>query len=117
MTGWNGHFSEEVENEGRLMGVAVAARAPRVTFAICRRHVGICEANEIQLEEIHSILSRYQKASDQVINFQKSNMIVGGFMPSSQKAQLAAILEYDWFLVMVDTWGCQHQVGDQEERS
>ncbi|KAL0413559.1 UNVERIFIED_CONTAM: hypothetical protein Sradi_1557600 [Sesamum radiatum] len=86
-------FLKGGENEGRIMGVAVAERSPRVSHLLFADDTLVfCEAIETQLEEVRSILSRYEKASGQVINFQKSSMVVGGRMASSRKSQLRAIL-------------------------
>ncbi|KAL0360850.1 UNVERIFIED_CONTAM: putative mitochondrial protein [Sesamum radiatum] len=51
-----------------------------------------CEATEAQIGTIRLTLNDYERASGQVINFQKSIMVVGGRMPELRKTQLADIL-------------------------
>ncbi|KAL0438744.1 UNVERIFIED_CONTAM: putative mitochondrial protein [Sesamum latifolium] len=62
------------------------------SFMLTDNTLVFCEATEAQIGTIRLILNDYERASGQVINFQKSSMVVGGHMPELRKTQLADIL-------------------------
>ncbi|KAL0372062.1 UNVERIFIED_CONTAM: hypothetical protein Scaly_0887800 [Sesamum calycinum] len=85
------------KRRGKILGVAVAEQAPIVSHLLFVDDTLVFgEAKEAQIGEIRRILTSYERASGQAINFQKSSMVVGGRMSDSRKSQLAAISGLDW---------------------
>ncbi|KAL0404535.1 UNVERIFIED_CONTAM: hypothetical protein Sradi_2094300 [Sesamum radiatum] len=84
---------QEAERQGRILGVVVTEQAPRVLHLLFADDTLVFyEAKETQIGGFRRILTSYERASGQAVNFQKSSMVVGGRMSKSRKSQLAIIL-------------------------
>ncbi|KAL0316498.1 UNVERIFIED_CONTAM: hypothetical protein Sradi_5528000 [Sesamum radiatum] len=81
---------QEAERRGRVQGVAVCAAAPKISHLLFVDDTLLfCKAKGEQIEEIQRILTIYERASGQVVNFAKSNMIISGRIGEEEKQCLA----------------------------
>ncbi|KAL0337674.1 UNVERIFIED_CONTAM: hypothetical protein Scaly_2042500 [Sesamum calycinum] len=81
---------KKAERRGRVQGVAVCAAAPKISHLLFVDDTLLfCKAKGEQIEEIQRILTIYERASGQVVNFAKSNMIISGRIGEEEKQCLA----------------------------
>ncbi|KAL0312849.1 UNVERIFIED_CONTAM: hypothetical protein Sradi_5684200, partial [Sesamum radiatum] len=96
----------DTERRGRVQGVAVTTQAPRVSHLLFADDTLIlCWAKEEQIDKIKRILATYERVSDQMVNFEKSSMVVSGCVQVEMNRQLtiAMIDSHDRYLGFV--WG------------
>ncbi|KAL0374117.1 UNVERIFIED_CONTAM: hypothetical protein Sradi_3327400, partial [Sesamum radiatum] len=70
------------QNNGRLIGVAVARQAPKVSHLLFADDtLVLCKASMEEISEVGRIFKALSRASGQEINFQKSSMVVSDGVP------------------------------------
>ncbi|KAL0357982.1 UNVERIFIED_CONTAM: putative mitochondrial protein [Sesamum calycinum] len=81
---------QEVERRGGVQGVAVCAAAPKISHLLFADDTLLfCKVKGEKIEEIQRILTIYERASRQVVNFSKSNMVISGRIGEEEKQRLA----------------------------
>ncbi|KAL0336264.1 UNVERIFIED_CONTAM: putative mitochondrial protein [Sesamum radiatum] len=81
---------QEAERRGGVQGVAVCAAAPKISHLLFADDTLLfCKVKGEKIEEIQHILTIYERASRQVVNFSKSNMVMSGRIGEEEKQRLA----------------------------
>ncbi|XP_075655210.1 putative mitochondrial protein AtMg01250 [Castanea sativa] len=76
----------KAEIEGRIQGVSICRRAPRITnILFADDSLIFCQAKQSEVQVISEILQGYADASGQCINLDKSSIYFSGNTPLEQK--------------------------------
>ncbi|KAL0400946.1 UNVERIFIED_CONTAM: hypothetical protein Slati_4124500 [Sesamum latifolium] len=81
------------ESSGLIQGVRVARGAPRISHLLFADDTLVfCEATAASFHGIRMILDRYAQASGQIINLEKSSMVLSRNVSHDQRMNLINIL-------------------------
>ena len=88
------------ENQGKITGMRVARASPSVSHLLfADDSLFFCKAEPRECEEVMKVVRKYEKASGQRINFDKSSLLFGKRIPASDRQQIK------------DTLGIQNECG------
>ena len=91
----------KAELEGKIHGVFVCKRAPKVTnLLFVDDSLLFFRAIQTEMEVVNEILQTYAQASGQNINLEKSSVYFSSNTPNCQKEEVKQILgvrDVDWF--------------------
>ncbi|KAL0373056.1 UNVERIFIED_CONTAM: hypothetical protein Scaly_0987200 [Sesamum calycinum] len=84
---------QEVERRGRFQGMTVSSVVLSISHLIFTDDTLVfCKVNDVQIGEIQQILAVYERASEQVVNYLKSSMVVSWRIGEEVKRRLTCRL-------------------------
>jgi exonuclease III len=83
----------KAQAKSKIHGVKIAPSAPEITHLFfADDSIIFCRANEEETNKVKSIISKYQQASGQLVNYNKSELLFSKKVPQEMKLNIQQIL-------------------------